>query len=175
MTGRILWRSAALLVLVLVLQLELFSEVRLFGVMPELMLGLSVAAGWQGGPERGAILGFIAGGLYDVFLPTPLALNAITYAAVAYTVGIIAEPIALGAERIIRRLFGLAGVAVGLVTFVVLGELLGEANLYNDDFRRILLVASLYTALLMPLLHIGARWAVGGEDPRAVGSVRLLK
>lgn len=175
MTASLVLKSTAALIVALVLQLELFSEIRVFGVMPEIMLGLAVAAGWQGGPVRGAVVGFVGGAMYDVFLPTPLALSALTYAVVGYAVGVVSEPIAEGAERLVRRLFGLGAVAVGMVLFVIVGELLGEPNLYTSDFRKILVIASLYTAVLMPMLHRVANWALREPGPRPVGSFGLLK
>ena len=86
-----LLKSAAATLVVLIVQLELFSELRIAGVMPELLLGLTVATGWQGGADRGAFVGFTAGALYDLYLPTPLALTALTYTIVGYTVGMGAE------------------------------------------------------------------------------------
>ena len=64
--------------LVLILQLELFASIRFFGVMPELMLGIAITAGWNGGSSRGAVVGFISGMSIDLYLATPLGLSALT-------------------------------------------------------------------------------------------------
>ncbi len=80
-------RFFGVLVVVVVLQTELFSELRIFGVMPELLLGLTIASGWSAGANRGAVAGFVAGIVYDVFLSTPLGLTALTYTLVGYAVG----------------------------------------------------------------------------------------
>lgn len=165
----------AAVVVVTVFQLDLFSDLRVFGVMPELLLGLTVAAGWQGGSDRGAVMGFIAGLLYDLYLPTPFALNALTYALVGYGVGVVAEVLAESTERLVRRLLGMASVCLGLVVFMILGELLGEQNLYNDQFPRILVVATLYTGLFLPLLHLLIGWVVRDDDATNVGSIGLVK
>ena len=86
-----IFKSAIVLIVVLVLQVELFSDTRLFDVMPELLLGTTVAAAWAAGAERGATVGFCAGLLYDLFLPTPLALTALTYVLIGYGVGTLAS------------------------------------------------------------------------------------
>lgn len=172
--GATLAKAAAAVVLVLVVQLELFSDVRVLGVMPELPLGLTIAAGWQGGSKRGAVVGFAIGVLYDLFLPTPLALNALTYALIGHGVGLVAEVLADGVERVVRRILGMAAVTIGLVLFMILGELLDAQNLYNDDFPRIVLIATLYTGLLLPALHRLMRWAFVAPSltgPRGPGLV----
>ena len=38
-------KAGVVLVILLILQLELFASIRFFGVMPELMLGAAVASG----------------------------------------------------------------------------------------------------------------------------------
>lgn len=175
MTPAIVVRTAAALMLVLVLQLELFSEVRLFGVMPELLLGLTVAAGWRGGPDRGATTGFAAGVLYDLYLPTPFGLTAAVYTLIGYGAGLVGEPIADHAERLVRRLFSIAGVAAGMMLFVITGELLGQTNLYTSDLVWVVIVASLYTSLFMPLVHRLVGWAFSRRDARHDAPVGLLK
>ena len=76
-----------LLFLALVVQLTGFVDVRVFGVAPELLLLLGVVAGVLAGPERGATIAFAAGLLWDVWLPSPLGLAAISFALVAFSVG----------------------------------------------------------------------------------------
>jgi rod shape-determining protein MreD len=170
-----LLKSAAAILIVLTVQLELFSDLRIAGVMPELLLGLTVAAAWHGGADRGAFVGFTAGALYDLYLPTPLALTALTYTIVGYAVGIGVEVLAQDAQRMARRLLGAASVACGLVLFMMLGELLGEENLYNDDFPRIVAVATVYTAVLLPLLHLLMRWAMRERGALTPDELRLVK
>ena len=38
------------------------------------------------GPERGPVIAFVAGLLWDVYLPTPLGVSAVIFAVVAYVV-----------------------------------------------------------------------------------------
>ena len=167
------WRTAVVVLVTLVLQVELFSDTRIFGVMPELLLGATVAAGWAGGPERGAIVGFTCGILYDLYLPTPLALSALTYVLVGFAIGLVSAAIAYTGEYLMRRLITLGGIAVGVTLFVLIGELLGQSSLYTDRFFTILIVATLYTTLLMPLLHRGMHWAFHAESDLARPPQRL--
>lgn len=166
-------RVGVVVTAVLMLQLELFSDTRFFGVMPEMLLGAAIAAGWAGGPERGAMVGFCLGLLYDLFLPTPFGLTAMTYVMVATAVGVVATVVADSGERLLRRFVSLGGLAVGITLFVMLGELLSQPNLYTDRFVTVLVIATLYTALFMPLLHFSMRWAFGAHAEDAPTPVRL--
>jgi rod shape-determining protein MreD len=80
-------RTALVLLGALVLQVSLLGRLPVFGVTAELMLLVAIAAGLTGGPERGAIVGFAAGLLYDVTLHTPLGLSALVFALMGYAVG----------------------------------------------------------------------------------------
>ena len=152
------FKAILVLIILLILQLEIFASVRFFGVMPEIMLGAAVVSGWHGGPIEGAFVGFISGFLIDLYLPTPLGLSALTYALVGYLLGIISELIAEDVERIVRSVISLVGVVLGLVVFVLFGELIAEPNLYNKNFGKVLVVGGLYTGAFMPLLHILMEW-----------------
>src|SRR5450631_2816330 len=81
-------RVGALVVLVVVIQVTVFPHLRLFGVVPDLGLIVALAVGYQEGPEAGAIVGFVAGFGFDLFLATPLGLDALTYAIVGYGIGV---------------------------------------------------------------------------------------
>ena len=91
-------------------------------------------------------------------MPTPLGLSALTYALVGYLLGIISELIAEDVERIVRSVISLVGVVLGLVVFVLFGELIAEPNLYNKNFGKVLVVGGLYKGAFMPLLHILMEW-----------------
>ena len=151
-------KSLFVITLVLILQLELFSSIRFFGVMPELMLGLAIASGWHGGPLNGALTGFFCGFAVDLYLATPLGLSALSYAIIGYLLGIVAEIVAEDIERIVRLIISIAAIALGLTLFVLFGELIAEPNLYNKNFGKILVVGALYTGLFIPVLHYMMSW-----------------
>ena len=79
-------KAVAVLIILLILQLELFASIRFFGVMPEIMLGAAVASGWHGGPTDGAIMGFASGFLVDLYLASPMGLSALSYAVIGYLI-----------------------------------------------------------------------------------------
>ena len=169
-------RCAIALVFVLVVQVELFSELRIWGVMPELLLGVSIAAAWVAGPDRGAVVGFVAGLLYDLYLPTPLALTALAYVLVAYGVGLISAGVAQSGESSLRRVVSFTAIPIGITLFVVLGELLGE-DLYGNGYVTLVIVATIYTMVLMGPIHLLMQWAMGANrnDARAPSRLEMVE
>ena len=83
------WRFALLVVLIVIVQVTVIPHLRVVGVVPDLGLVLAVAVAYRLGPEAGALTGFAAGFGYDLFLETPLALSALTYALTAYAIGVL--------------------------------------------------------------------------------------
>jgi len=67
-------RLTALITLTVVVQVVLFPHLRLAGRVPDLGLVLAVAVAFDHGPEAGALVGFLAGLGFDLFLETPLGL-----------------------------------------------------------------------------------------------------
>jgi cell shape-determining protein MreD len=65
--------------IVLGLQTTLFTDVRPFGVVAQLMLLLAVASGVTYGLEVGAMSGLLLGFMYDCVLNTPLGLCSLVF------------------------------------------------------------------------------------------------
>ena len=160
-------RSALFLITALVLHLALFSDLRVLGVAPEVPLALAVTAGLVGGPERGAAAGFAIGLGIDLYLPTLFGLSALIYTVWGYSVGLLEERIFRSAWWI-NVLVAAVATAGGLLVYAVLGELLGEVNLYTDRLYVVMVVAAAYNLVLsVPLLGLW-RWSW----PRLLGEER---
>ncbi|WP_419925447.1 rod shape-determining protein MreD [Candidatus Poriferisocius sp.] len=160
-------RSALILVTALVFHLALFSDLRVLGVAPEVPLAIAVTAGLVGGPERGAVAGFAIGLGIDLYLPTLFGLSALIYAVWGYAVGLLEERIFRSAWWI-NVLVAAVATGGGLLVYAVLGELLGQANLYTDRLYLVIGVASAYNLVLsLPLLGLW-RWSW----PRVLGEER---
>ncbi len=172
-------RPAALVFSLLLLQLALFSELRISGRAPDLLLVAAIAAGLTGGPDRGAITGFVGGLAVDLFLPTPLGLSALAYSFAGWAVGQTENAI-VGEHPWIVMPLSAAGATIGVTAFVTVGELLGQPNLYTERFLGTVVVTALYNAVLAwPVARL-FRWAwtspgVGPPDrPRDRASRRVV-
>jgi len=152
-------RLALLILAVVVLQTTLFSAgLRVFGVMPDLGLVLTVAVAFYIGPERGAVFGFVSGLAVDLFLSTPLGLSALSFALVGYGVGFVESGL-VHPSRWVAPIMGALGGIAGGVLFVGVGAIAGQDQLLALSSVRIILIASAYDALVAFAVFPIARWA----------------
>lgn len=143
----------ALIVTSVVLQVAVFPEVRLLGVVPDLGAVLAVCVAYHSGSDSAALVGFFAGLGVDLFMETPLGLWALAYALTGWAVG----PIQGGFIRTPRAVPLLLGAFAGVVSnvlFVVLGVISGVAGLVAWDTLGIIARSTLYDTLLAPFVFL---------------------
>jgi rod shape-determining protein MreD len=161
-----LWvRLPPVLVAALVLHSTLFARVRILDVSPEILLLLAVCAGVVGGPDRGAVVGFVCGLLTDLFLQTPAGLAALAFCLVGWVVGQLQSSI-LRATWWIP--VGIAAVAsgLGMVVFAVAGAVVGETHLLTTELIRIALVVAALNGVLSIVVVRVMGWVLTGPEPR---------
>jgi len=146
-------RAAILLVITLLLQVTIFPHIRVAGRVPDLGLVLAVAIAFDYGPEAGAIVGFLAGISYDLFLATPLGLTALAWALTAYAVGVLQGGVLRSPKWFTPVIGGASGFAAGML-FVGVGLLAGVGGVHGNDAYVTVGVASLYDGLLAPFVFI---------------------
>ncbi len=91
LTPNILGRLAAIVIGGVILQLSFFSQVRLFGVSPDMLPALVVVLGLFGGTLTGAVCGFSVGFLLDCLLIAPLGGGSLVLLAAGYLAGLFRE------------------------------------------------------------------------------------
>ncbi|HVL64930.1 MAG TPA: rod shape-determining protein MreD, partial [Actinomycetota bacterium] len=121
-------RLAVALAVVLLLHLTVLADIRLAGVRPDAPLLIAIVAGLAAGPERGAIVGFVAGLLADLFLPSPFGLSALVYSLVGFAIGSLQTGILRNAWWI-PVVTAFAGSAAGIVLYAALGAMVGETGM----------------------------------------------
>jgi rod shape-determining protein MreD len=144
-------RLLALIAIVVLVQVTVFPHLRLFGVVPDLGLLLAIAIGYREGPETGAVVGFLAGFGYDLFLETPLGLCALSYALVGYAVGTLQAGM-LRSPRWLPPLLGLVGGLVGGLVLLTIGVLVGVDGVKGAHGVVTLCLAAVYDMVLAPLV-----------------------
>ena len=145
----------------LLLQTTLLNRVRIFGVMPDLMLLVAVAGGITAGAIRGAALGFTSGMLIDLFLPTPLGLSALVFTLVGYGVGVANTGVLRSAWYIPVLTAAGAGVA-GVTLYALIGSVLGE-QMVDGHLVTIAIVVGLSNAVLAPVAVRFVSWSLGSS------------
>ena len=150
------------IVITVVIQLTVFVDVRVAGVAPELLALLAVLAGFLAGPDRGPMVAFASGAMWDVYLPTPLGLSAITFAIVAFVVGSL-EAGLFHDSRLTLVVFAGLGTVSAVIGYALLGEIVGQRGLVDVRMLKVAVVAGLLNALLAPLVTPVMRWALRPE------------
>jgi rod shape-determining protein MreD len=156
-------RLAALVFVIVLVQVSVFPHLRLFGVVPDLGLLCALAVGYHEGPEAGAIVGFAAGFGFDLFLSTPLGLDALTYAIVGYGIGVFESGLFRSPRWLPSFLGALGGLAGGLI-FIGIGVLVGVDAVKGQHGVVIISKAALYDAILAPFVFFLVRSIVGSES-----------
>ena len=132
------------------------------------MVLLAVCAGFAGGPDTGAVVGFSAGLVSDLFLSsTPFGLSALAACLAGFVVGWAGTEL-LRARLSMVPLVAAGGTVLGVVLFVVLGYLVGQDQLMAGGGRWLVgvaLVEALYAALFSLPAFVLVRWALAGPRP----------
>jgi rod shape-determining protein MreD len=157
------FRVPLVLLVALVLHTAVLNQFRIFGVMPDVMLLLAIAAGLEAGPSYGAVAGFVTGMIADLFLPTPLGLSALVFSVTGYATGVAQGGLLHAAWWFpVTTAFVASSAGVGL--FAVAGTMLGE-SLLDRDLAVIMLVVGITNAILtVPMLRL-VRWGLAGRPP----------
>jgi len=144
-------RLLLFLALIVIVQVTVFPHLRWLGVVPDLGLLVAVAVGYREGPEAGALVGFIAGLCYDLFLETPLGFSALAYALVGYGVGTLQAGM-LRSPRWLPPFLGAAGGFVGGLVLLTIGTLVGVDAVKGTHGFVTISLAALYDMLLAPFV-----------------------
>ena len=159
-------RVAAVLFVGVLLQTTVGADLRIKGVAPDLMLLLAVCGGLAGGPEYGAMVGFAAGLLTDVFLTdTPVGLAALTFCLVGFVVGSLRASV-IPEGWALTPLIAVLATAGGVVLFVVVGDVVGQSQLTATGSHwliRVAIVESVFAGVLsVPVARL-VDWAATGS------------
>jgi rod shape-determining protein MreD len=164
-------RLALLLGTILLAQLTLGSNLRIDGVHPDLMVLAAVAGGLVAGPDRGAIVGFLAGLGADLFVDTPFGLSALVFCVVGYGVG-VARGGMVRSSRSVTGLTVLVASAGGEVLYALLGAIVGQDSNLTAHLGVIAGVVGVVDAAAAVVVVPAMAWALAGEAQRATARSR---
>ena len=149
-------RLVLVLAITLLLQSFLVDALPIFGARLDLWIVVAVAGGLAAGPDRGAVFGFGIGLLYDVLLPSPLGLAALTGAVVAWLVGAFTSGL-MAPSWWLGTMFGASMTAVGVGLFAVTGEVFGQGYV-SAELPRIMFLVGLLSLIMAPVGIVVMRW-----------------
>jgi rod shape-determining protein MreD len=160
-------RVAVLLVVAIVLQTSVGSDLRIERVAPDFMLLLAICAGLFGGARQGMLVGFACGLLSDIWLTnTPLGLSALTFCLLGYCVGALRATLVPEGWLLVPVLAFVA-TAVGVIGFVVIGDVVGQSQLLVGGrsvlVRTVVIESLANTVFSLPVAWLYQRCSGGTE------------
>lgn len=166
---KIAFRMGVVLLSVAVLQVGVMAQLPIAGVSADLLILLAVVGGLTLGPDRGAIVGFAAGLSYDIFLQSPLGLRALVFCLVGFVAGRYQASVTRSSRARLMATVAFA-TASGYGLLAVVGWVLGQRNMITDRLPLIIVVVSIFNAVLAPLAVRVVRWAWNERLPSGVGA-----
>ena len=158
------------IVTALVLQSTVFSELRLFGVRPELLFLVTIVFALLGGASEGAIVGFASGMAQDFMLNQPKGITALTLTLLGYAVG-MTRPYIVSPSPLVPTAVVFLGTLAGTIFYVVVAYLLGAYGGTAAFAGRVAVLSAVYNAVLTPIVYPLLRRVT--EGPRARRVVRV--
>ena len=162
MSARETSRVALVVITFALVQQTLVLDLRIGGIHPDIMVLLPVLAGLVGGPATGASMGFGAGLVSDLFLPTPFGLSALVGTLVGFAVGAATVTLNRTASWLPPTM-ALLGSAIYELTYASIGSLLGQPQMLHVDLLRIVIMVSAVNMVLA----LPARGIVSWSLPEA--------
>lgn len=151
------------LLVFLVVELTVLDRLRVFGAGPDIMLLLAVMAGIVGGPRVGALFGFAAGIVLDLFLQTPMGLSALVFCLVGYAVGNIQGGV-LRAAWWIPIVTTLVASVAGVLFYALVATVVGQPHLVTTHLLVVAAVVGIFNALAAPFALRMVRWSIAGPE-----------
>lgn len=165
------WVPAAAVVAAVLLQLSWAPRWAIFGVRPDLVTLVVVCLGFLGGPQTGAVAGFLGGLALDVLSLGVVGAGALSRAVAGFVAGLFEQ-----------NLFGTSVVLpmLAVATATMLAESLELATLLliGTDLPilasviRIVIPTALYNGLLAALAYPLLAWLV--RRPKGKASIEQL-
>jgi rod shape-determining protein MreD len=134
-----------------VVQVALMPHLRLFGVVPDLGLVLAVAVAYYDDAQSAAVVGFVTGVGFDLFLFTPVGASALAYAVTGYLTGVVQAGLIRSGRWLPLALGALGGLVGGLI-FVGIAILAGTDSLMSSSTLAIVVRAAAYDALVATIV-----------------------
>ncbi len=171
LTGAALAKVVAKVVVILLLgilvQTCFGNDMRVDDVAPDFMLLLAVCAGFVAGPDEGALVGFVAGLLSDLFLQnTPVGLMALAACLAGYVVG-WARASFLRPHPAIVPVVAASGTVLGVLLFVAIGYVVGQAQLVAPGEKwvaQVAIIEACYAAVFALPAAMLMGWALKGPS-----------
>ena len=166
-------KAAVLLFVASIAQVSIFSELRVFGAVPDLLLVTLVAVALLRGSVVGAVGGFFAGLLVDTATLGTLGLTSLVLTLAGYWIGRYGET--TGRDRAHAPFLSVAVITVLYeLGLLVVHFVLGESAPAGAVVRQLLPAVVLNLILTAPLYALARRLLRPFESDNLTAEVQLL-
>ena len=164
--------ALGLVIVALTLQVGLFAQLSISGVVPNLALLVVIGAAIVRGPQYATILGFVAGLLVDLAPPADHVAGrwALAFVIAGYLAGLVRRDAEESAVAAVATVAGCSFVATSV--FALSGLLLGDDGVTVARVFTVVPLAVLYDVILAPLVMPLVIAAFRKLDPRPLEAVR---
>ncbi|MBQ4186707.1 MAG: rod shape-determining protein MreD [Firmicutes bacterium] len=137
--------------IVLILQSSSLRGIAIGGILPDLLLLLTVSAAMVQGERRGSLIGFVLGLLEDLLFFRVLGFYALIYMLIGFSVGYLSRNLSRSLLLLPVSFTAASSFAAGLVQFIFLRFLKGDTR-FDYYLFHLILPEVIYTLLLGVLL-----------------------
>ena len=152
-------RLALVGVMLVALQQTLFVDLRPAAVTIQIVLALAAAAGAAGGPQKGALAGFVLGLMYDLRAGTPLGSSSLSMGVGGFVAG-YSLSITVDPQWWLAMIFTGVGAAVGETMVPVVRSFIGEEGHFTPRLFTVVPVVSAAAMILSPIFVPVGRWCM---------------
>ncbi|MDQ3543510.1 MAG: hypothetical protein M3431_06575 [Actinomycetota bacterium] len=152
-------RLALVGVMLVALQQTLFVDLRPAAVTIQIVLALAAAAGAAGGPQKGALAGFVLGMMYDLRAGTPLGSSSLSMGVGGFVAG-YSLSITVDPQWWLAMIFTGIGAAVGETMVPVVRSFIGEEGHFTPRLFTVVPVVSAAAMILSPVFVPVGRWCM---------------
>ncbi|WP_040492525.1 rod shape-determining protein MreD [Ilumatobacter nonamiensis] len=145
--------------ILLAIQRTVFADIKVSGVVVQVVLAFVAAAGASGGSERGAVVGFVLGSMYDMVEGTPLGSTAIAFTVAGIVAGLLAL-IAADPQWWLKAIFVGLGCAAGEAMLPVVRLFIGEEHPWPANMPKVIFIVAVSGAIMSPILLPLSRWCL---------------
>ncbi|MGH9070065.1 MAG: rod shape-determining protein MreD [Acidimicrobiales bacterium] len=155
-----------------VVQHSLLGGLRIHGAQPDLMELVVVLAALDGGPRRGAMVGFFVGLGVDLFVVTPFGLTSLAFTLLGFAVGLLSETLAGVEGRLLTVAVAAAASLGGTLLYALILVVVGKGS--TQGLVWIVLTVVLVNAVLAVPAAAAVRWASASGSRRGLRNRRGL-
>jgi rod shape-determining protein MreD len=145
---------------VLSIQTTLCADMKVFGVTADLMLLGATASGVAGGPQSGALAGFVFGIMFDLVLVTPFGISPLVYGLAGFLAG-YAQSLTVDPTWYLSTVFVAGASAAGVVGLALTRQFVGTEAQIQSSLIRSAVVVGVVNGVIAPLALPVQRWCLG--------------